>query len=74
MSFNQLRELDPELFLGLTNLEKLNLSHNRLTHFDSKILDYIVNIKEINLCGNSIESKFEEISEQLKKSNIKIFI
>ena len=71
LSFNRLRELDPELFLGLRNLEKLKLVTNELTHFDLKILDYIVNIKEINLCGNSIERKFEEISEQFKLLNIK---
>ena len=67
LGFNELRELDLELFKGLNNLEKLILVDNidsMLTHFDSKI----VNIKEINLYSNCFKNK-KEISDQFKRTN-----
>ena len=59
-----------EIFSCLKNLEKLNLSLNKLKHFDLKILDYLVNIKNIDLSQNPIENK-KEIRHRLEQMKIK---
>jgi Leucine-rich repeat (LRR) protein len=57
-------------FVGLENLETLDLSKNRLTHLMKNTFKPLHNIKEINLIGNQLTTiSFDEFAEnlQLKK-------
>ena len=72
LSFNNLSELDPELFSSLSNFEKLKLENFKLRHFDIKIIDYIVNIKVIHLNFNS-NTNIDEVSNRFKQSKIKFY-
>ena len=71
LASTDLEKLDRNMFVGLDNLEKLDLTDNPFTYFDLSILDYIPKIKSINLCVYSISNK-EEILNRFKGSDIKI--
>jgi len=67
-SNNQIREIHPNLFNGLTNLNKINFANNHIREIHPDLFRGLIYLKDVNFRNNEIE----EIHPNLYNANIKI--
>ena len=67
---NNINEVDPMLFEGLTSLKQINLSCNELDSIKSDLFGGLVNLEFLNLSSNSITSISTTLFESKKIENV----